>query len=115
MGDPRDDVARLCAGLALLRKYAPDDVSGLIEQAKDGRLTAESLDSVLAKVHGPPPPSVWRGDQPGPALLGRFGRRSAHEVYVCPSSRCSRVTPRRSGEPAPTCHLDEARLRPTKL
>ncbi|QFQ99438.1 hypothetical protein F9278_28490 [Streptomyces phaeolivaceus] len=114
MVEPRDAVGVLCAQLPVLRRCDPEKAEQLAADARAGRDFGSQLSRLLLQMELPGTADTERSGLGGPALVGGFGRHSAHEVFRCPGDRCARVQARRPAAPAPVCHLEDAPLRLTR-
>ncbi|MFD3374644.1 MULTISPECIES: hypothetical protein [unclassified Streptomyces] len=114
MVDPSGHVADLCAHLDLLRRFAPREAEQLVSDALAGHDVGQELADLLLRLEIPETADADRSSPVGPALVGGFGRHSAHEVFRCPGGRCSRAHARLPAAPAPVCHLQGSPLRLTR-
>ncbi|MFI6317666.1 hypothetical protein ACIBG8_09110 [Nonomuraea sp. NPDC050556] len=115
MPDQADRLSALCRALELgeLQEIAAEDgfeplLERIVSTLTSGAVVAEAdLDALDAKLiaYGVPGgllPPTWRRYQPNPAAAG--APAPAIEVWVCPTGRCARWTPR-TDETPPRCAI----------
>nr|MDT0660917.1 hypothetical protein [Micromonospora sp. DSM 115978] len=111
MSDVRDQAARLCQSLGLLRTVVPDgELDELVARVRAGKDVADRLTDLFRRSGLPEPAPQLRGSL-AVGLPGASAGRFQPDGYVCPVELCSGWRRQRPGSRRPFCELARVDMR----